>query len=128
LRLQRIRQRNGVKKDGGIHGKNRGGMNSNLPATPKSANLFSSDELDQQHQWLHAKHVQLGFPRCFALSLPANAHSDIGATKASDLRTMRQQQHYSWLGHAAIQLLCDHESSERNKGSWSDNSCSRGLA
>jgi hypothetical protein len=128
LRLQRIRERNGVKKDGGIRGKNRGGMNSNLPATPKSVNLFSSDELDQQQQRLHAKHVQLGFPRCFAPSLPANAHSDIGATKTSGLRVMRQQQHYSCPGHATIQLLCDHESNERNKGSWSDGSCSRGLA
>jgi hypothetical protein len=118
-----------VKKDGGICGKNRGrGVNSNLPATPKSVNLFSSDELDQQHQWLHAKHVQLGFPRCFAPSLPANAHSDIGATKTIDLRMMRQQQHYSCLGHATRQLSCDRESTERNKGSWSGDSCSRGLA
>jgi transcription initiation factor TFIID subunit TAF12 len=127
LRLQRIRERNGVKKDGGIRGKNRGDEFESASNAKVSQSVFIY-ELDQQHQWLHAIHVQLGFTRCFAPSLPANAHSDIGATKTSDLRMMRQQQHYSCLGHATIQLLCDHESSERNKGSWSDNSCSRGMA
>jgi hypothetical protein len=42
----------------------------------------------------YAIHVQQGFPQCFALNLPANAHSDIDATKASDL--MRQQQQCSY--------------------------------
>jgi hypothetical protein len=51
----------------------------------------------------YAIHVQQGFPQCFALNLPANAHSDIDATKASDL--MRQQQQCSCPGHATPQLL-----------------------
>jgi len=72
-------------KDGDMRWEGIAGMNPNLHRTPKSQSKLP-DGMDPQDQWLFCYTMSpRSLPQYFAPSLPANAHPDGHATKASDL-------------------------------------------